>query len=139
MGLTSRLLITLGANCGSISTTSAPVARILARPARMAAPWSAGRAVAQHRIGAELPQHQVGLGGDHGLVEAPEHVADDLAADAAIEHLDRVRGKAPLQFGLEPAGVIRRARAGAGARGRGRADGDDDDRLAASPVCARGG
>src|SRR5450759_760309 len=36
----SAFTITFGANCGSISTMSAPVARILLRPSRIAAPWS---------------------------------------------------------------------------------------------------
>src|SRR5674476_1232004 len=36
----SAFTMTFGANCGSISTTSAPVERILLRPSRIAAPWS---------------------------------------------------------------------------------------------------
>ena len=87
--------------------------------------------MAQHRVGAELPEHQVGLLGDDGAVEALKHVADLLAADAAVEHGDRLRGEGMPQFGFEPARIIRRLRAGACACGRRRPDGDDGDRFMA--------
>ena len=33
---------------------------------------------------------QIGLGGDHGLVETLEHVGDFFAADAAVDDGDRM-------------------------------------------------
>jgi hypothetical protein len=93
--------------------------------------------LAQHRIGAELPQYQIGLGSDDRSVEALEHVADDLAADAPIEHRDRMAGKALAQFGPEPGRVICCLGTGAGAFGRRRADCDDGDRLGGSELAGK--
>jgi hypothetical protein len=87
--------MTLGANCGSISTTSAPIARLVDAFADRGAAI-VHRVIADQRIGAQLPQQQVGLGGDHGAVEALEHVGDFLAVDTAVEHGDRMAGEMAL-------------------------------------------
>src|ERR1019366_4664184 len=110
MGPTSGFTITFGANCGSISTTSAPMARIFLRPS--------------------LPQDQVGLRGHHGLIEALEHVTDFLAVNAAIEHGDRTVWETLLELFRETIRIIRRWRTRAHASGRRRTDGDDGDRTA---------
>ena len=104
--------------------------RIFLRPSRIEAPWSAKLVIADDRIGAELPQHQVGLGGDHGGIETLEHVADFLAVGTAIEHGDRTVGEMLLELYGEPVRIIRRRGAGARAGSRRRTDGDDGDRLA---------
>ena len=93
----SGLTITFGANCGSISTMSAPVALMLLdaladRRAVLIEPL-----IAQHRIGAELPQHQIGLLGDDRARRSAQHVGDFFAVDAAVEHGDRATGKLRLQ------------------------------------------
>jgi len=48
-----------------------------------------GRLVADHRIGTELPENEIGLGRDHRFVEALEHVRHFFAADAAVDDRDR--------------------------------------------------
>ena len=58
--------------------------------------------IADHRIGAKLPEDQVGLGSDHVRTEALEHVADFLTADATVEHNDRMARKTLRQFDREP-------------------------------------
>ena len=74
--------------------------------------------IADDRIRAELPQHQIGLGGHHGAIEALEHVGDFLAANAAVVHGDGMAGEALLELDGEPARIIcgRRACARAGRR-----------------------
>ena len=89
-----------------------------------------------HRIGAELPEHEIGLGGDHRAVEALEHVGDFFAVDAAIDHGDRAGREMLRELDLQPARIARGRRARAGARGRRRTDGDDGDRLAGRKLCA---
>jgi hypothetical protein len=68
---------------------------------------------AQHPVGADLPQHQIGLLGDHGSVEAREHVGDFLAAHAAVQNGDFMPGKMSDEFLCKAAriGGSRRTRA----------------------------
>ena len=74
MRVASAFAITFGANCGSISTMSAPVARIFFEAGADQRAVLGGHVIADHRIGAELPKHQIGLGRDDRVVEALEHV-----------------------------------------------------------------
>ena len=61
--------------------------------------------VAQHRIRAGLPQHQVGLLRDHGRVEAGEHVGGLLAVHAAVENREFLSGEVPGEFLRQPARI----------------------------------
>ena len=89
------LPITLGAYCGSISTMSAPVALSRAQPLMQQGGVRQQRLVAQHGIGADLPEDQIGLLGDHGAVEPREHVGSLVAVDAAVQDRELVaRGNA---------------------------------------------
>ena len=55
------------------------------------------RLIPQHRIGPDLPEHEVGLLGDHGGVEARQHVGGFVAVHAAVQHRDLVPGEAPVR------------------------------------------
>jgi hypothetical protein len=61
--------------------------------------------VADHRIGAKLPQNQVGFGGDHVCIKAIEHIANFLAAYTAVKHSDRVTGKTLSQLNCKSARI----------------------------------
>ena len=63
------------------------------------------RVIAQHRIGAELPQHEVGFLRDHAGLETGQHVAHFLAIDAMIDDADAIVRKALPEFGGEAAGI----------------------------------
>ena len=60
---------------------------------------------------AELPQNEVWCSGNYGGIEALEHVADFFAADAAIDHGDRMVGQIPLELDRQPVRLTRRRRA----------------------------
>ena len=92
---------------------SAPVARIFCSPSADVGAAIGHFVIADERIGAELPQDEIGLVGDHRLVKALEHVGHFLAADAAIEHGNLMRREMPLEFGGQPARIGRRRRTGA--------------------------
>ena len=88
-------------------------------------------AVAQHRIGADLPEHQMRLLGNHPGLETGEHVDRLLAVDAAVEHGELLTGEMLAELDLKSARVGRSRRARTGAIGRRGADGHDLDRLTA--------
>jgi hypothetical protein len=87
------------------------------------------RGAAQHRIGAKLPQNDVGLLGNDVALEARALVVIIVAVDAAVHDREVEAGKPVGKLEPEPVrvGPVRRARAFA--IGRRRADGDDLDRL----------
>ena len=66
------------------------------------------RAVAQHRVAADLPEHQVRLRRKHIAIEARQHVARFLAVDAAVDHGDRQRRKQLLQLDGKAAWIAHR-------------------------------
>jgi hypothetical protein len=82
MSSISGLTITFGANCGSIKTTSAPIAFIYT----VADQENGFRMfiASEYGVGAYLPEHQVWTLGGDTLVEAGEHVDGTFAADAAV-------------------------------------------------------
>src|SRR5262249_53317113 len=86
--------------------------------------------VAQHGVGADLPQNEVGTGRDHVAVEPRQHLGRVLAVDAAVEHLDGGVGEALLEQRLKPRRVGGGGGTGARPVGRGGADRDDRQRLA---------
>jgi hypothetical protein len=73
----------------------------------------------QHRVGAKLPEHQVGVLGGDGLVEVRQHVDGARAGNAAVEHHDGLGREALTEFIHEAAGVGGRGRASPRAGGRG--------------------
>jgi hypothetical protein len=84
-------------------------------PSRISLPVSSIGRSRSAGVGAELPDHQIGLLIDHVLPETREHLGGVLAVDATIENNDRYVGIKPVEFGREPGriGCIGRARAGA--------------------------
>ena len=89
------------------------------------------RAVAQHRIGADLPENQIGMRGDDGGVEAGQHLVGLLAVDAAIEHRDVAPREALRKLGRKAARIACRRRVAPAPGCRGRADRNDRQWLAA--------
>ena len=87
-----------------------------------------GIEAAQHGIGADLPDHEIGVGVEHRGLQPLHHLGRVLAALAAVEHGDVGGRILPLQLRKQPVriGEVRRARAPALRRGR--AEGDDHDR-----------
>ena len=80
------------------------------------------RMVAQHGIGADLPEHEIGMRRDDAGCEPRHHLRGLFAVDAAIEHGDVERREALFQLDAEPARIAcrRRTRAGAGRSKRSR-------------------
>jgi hypothetical protein len=95
------------------------------------------RVVAQHRIGADLPEHEVRPLRDDGGVEPRQHVGDFLAAHAAVQHRDFVSGKTLRELLRQPARIGSRRRARARPVGRRGTERDDLDRLAAREASGR--
>ena len=81
--------------------------------------------VVQQIVGADLPDDEIGMIGDHVGVDPLERRARDLAADAAIEDADLHVGESRSQELRQPAGIGFVGPRRAGAVGRGRAEGDD--------------
>ncbi len=50
---------------------------------------------AQERVGADLPQHEIGLLGDNALLEAGEHIGGGFAAHAAVDHPESMARETP--------------------------------------------
>ncbi len=90
----------------------------------------AGVEVAQHRIGTDLPDHQIGLRVDHLVLQPGHHLRRVLAALAAVEHGDAGTGIGPMQLRRQPVriGEFRRRRAVAFRRRR--SEGHDHNRFA---------
>ena len=89
---------TLGTYCMSISTTSAPASLSCSMPSRSNTLMRLQRMIAHHRIGADLPEHQIGMRGDHIGFETRQHLRGLFAVDAAIEHGDVARRKPLLEL-----------------------------------------
>src|SRR3974390_3215372 len=96
-----ELAITFGANCGSIITTSAPIARIFFRPSWIAVSplfrfWS--------RTIELVPNcHKTRSG--HGTVETLDHVVNFFAIYATIDHSDLAIGEVPLKLNGQTARI----------------------------------
>ena len=89
----------------------------------------AGIEVAQHGVGADLPDHQIGLGVDDLGLQPLHHFRRVLAALAANDDADVGRRILPAQLRRQPAGIGEFGRADAVAGRRRRTEGDDHDRL----------
>ena len=87
--------------------------------------------VPQHRVRARLPQHQIGLLGDHRGVETREHIGSFLAVDAAVQHRDLVSREMTGEFLRQPARIGGSGRARTRAEGRRGAERHDLDGLTA--------
>ena len=74
---------------------------------------------AQHRIGADLPDHQFGTLGDHVVIQPGQLFGDVFAAFAAIDHPDVETGEPVSERGLEPARIGQPRSARSGPLGRG--------------------
>jgi hypothetical protein len=74
--------------------------------------------IAEHRVGADLPKHEIGTRSNDIVRETREHLFDFFPVYAAIEHGDVIPWKAFAELGGEPAGITCGGRACAGARGR---------------------
>ena len=74
--------------------------------------------IAQHRVGADLPDHQVRMHVDHRGLQPLHHFGRVLAALAAIDHGDVGGRILPVQLRRQPVGIVefRRGRAVAGGR-----------------------
>ena len=63
------------------------------------------RMVAQHGIGPDLPEHQIGMRRKHAGLEPLDHLRGFFAVDAAIEHGDIGTRETLFQFGGETARI----------------------------------
>src|SRR5580704_13901932 len=61
------------------------------------------RMIAQHRIGADLPEHELRMLGDDAAGEPRHHVFGLVAVDAAVEHGDVLQRETLLEVDGEPA------------------------------------
>ena len=75
------------------------------------------RMIAHDRIGANLPENEIGMGRDDRAIEPSNHLWRLFAVDAAIEHGDVIGREALLEFDREPTRIACRRRACAGAGG----------------------
>ena len=130
----SDLAITRGANCISISTTSAPAALSRAMPSRSRTECGFERIVAQHRIGADLPEHQIRMRRKDVALKPRHHLRGLFAVDAAIEHRDVERRETLFQFDRKAARIACRGRTSTCPGGRRRTDRDNRQRLAAAAI-----
>ena len=86
--------------------------------------------IAQHRVGADLPDHQIRMQVDDGGLQPLHHFGRVLAALAGIDDGD-VGGRIfPAQLRGEPVGIVEVRRGGAVALRRRRSERHDHDRLA---------
>ena len=90
----------------------------------------AGIEIAQHRIGPDLPDHEVRLGVDDLGLQPRHHLGCVFAALAAIQHRDVGVGIGALQLRRQPVRIGKFRRRRAIALGGGRAEGHDHHRLA---------
>src|SRR5215831_12739233 len=58
--------------------------------------------IADYRIGAKLPDDQVGLSCDYICIKALEHIANVLAPHPAVKHGDRIARETLSQFDRKP-------------------------------------
>jgi hypothetical protein len=65
----------------------------------------ASTAGAQHRIGTNLPQHELRMRRQHIGCKPRHHIIGLFAVDAAVEHRDVAAGKSRPQLDGEPAGI----------------------------------
>src|SRR6516225_7348968 len=60
---------------------------------------------ADYRIGAKLPEDQVGLNCDHICIKALEHIVHFFAAHTAVKHSDRMARETLGQLDRKPARI----------------------------------
>ena len=128
IGFASGSRSTLGANCGSIRTASAPLSRMWRRPVRMME-VGVRAGLAKRCVGADLPQHEIRILVGHLGIQAREHLARVLAADTVVDHADVRFREQRLDLDFEPAWIGGLGAARAVTLSGGRADRNNGDRL----------
>jgi hypothetical protein len=61
--------------------------------------------LAQHRVRAHLPEHQVGMLGEHRTVQSLEHVGDFLAVHTTVQQRELLSRKTPGELLREAIGI----------------------------------
>ena len=112
------LAMTLGTYCGSINTTSAPVALRRASPSRNRDACGCTALPSSTELVPKLPEHEIRLFPDHCGVETREHVTKVLAAHATVQNGELLPWETADQFFDKAARIGGGRRAGAYAIGR---------------------